>query len=541
MELTPKELIAIDPAYWVTFYKVMLSAGPFSITGHEYQLEPMQSIHKRVCYMKATGGGFSELEILRTIHGLIHGKYPQGALYLFPSAEDVSDFSKARFGPLIAANKESIGRYVKQAGTKTDTASIKRIGNSFLYLRGARLSQNMEDGSTEKESSKLRGIQVDRVVFDEFGLMDELAMEKAKGRMGHSKVKEESYITNPGRPGDPADKWYRLSDQREWGRRCGCGQWTIADDEFPDCVGIAPGGRGFIKCKKCGKAVPFWQGRGTGQWVSKAPANTSFMAGYHWSHLTSLYNDPADVLGDFMNPPHGNQSDVIRLRLGRSHVAADDQLTPMTVRECHGGDYMPSRHNGPCAMGVDVGKTFHVVIGTRVGKDSYELLKAARVANWEDIHALAQRYGVKSAVIDIRPYEDSARRFQASEPYRIYLCQYTDNPMHDAIWDDITHTVKAYRTGAFDATHKLFTEKRIRLPRPSEEMSVFVEQACEPAKVQEMDKRTNQPLYRYRGSNDHYRNALNYFYLAASGHRVACINSANYQLQEYAIHEFKVA
>ena len=58
---------------------------------------------------------------------------------LFPTGDDVSDFSKARFGPLIADNPQTIGIYVKS----TDSTNIKRIGSGMLYLRGARLSANM--------------------------------------------------------------------------------------------------------------------------------------------------------------------------------------------------------------------------------------------------------------------------------------------------------------------------------------------------------------------------------------------------------------
>ena len=223
MSLTPADIATYDPAYWAQFYKIKLQAAVFSFKDHLYQMEPMQSQSRRICYMKATQGGISEIEILKSLHGLIHKRYPQGVLYMFPTTDNVQESSKSRFNPLIQANKESIGQYVKTHGKGTDTTSLKKIHDAFLYLRGARLSQSVGVGDGEKESVQLRGIPVDRVVFDEMDLMDEDVIAKAKGRMGHSKIKEEVFISNPTLPDYGIDKVFQLSDQRYLYRRCGCG------------------------------------------------------------------------------------------------------------------------------------------------------------------------------------------------------------------------------------------------------------------------------------------------------------------------------
>jgi hypothetical protein len=52
------------------------------------------------------------------------------------------------------------------------------------------------------------------------------------------------------------------------------------------------------------------------------------------------------------------------------------------------------------------------------------------------------------------------------------------------------------------------------LPRNCPEIKEFAIQVCNPAKVLEVNKKTKQTLYRYRGTDDHYRHALNYFLLA---------------------------
>jgi len=530
-ELTPSQIASADAAYWANLKEIQLQSSKFSFKDHEYQVEPMQSTARRRSFMKGTQGGFSELEIIRCLHGMIYMHYPQGVLYTFPTTDDVGEFSKSRFNPLILANREAIGQYVK----KTDTASLKKIHNAFLYLRGARLSQKIGPNSDQSESTKMRSIPVDKVVFDEIDLMDEDVIAKAKSRMGHSKVKEEVYISNPTIPDFGIDKIFQLSDQRHWFRKCDCGGWTCAELSFPDCVKLNKNGVGYIACDKCGKEIGF----SVGEWVPSVPANTDYMVGYRWSQLTSIFNDPAEILHDFNDPPEGNIGDVYRLRLGLPYIAAEDRLTSQDVFSCCGTNLSLHSHRGPCAMGVDVGKIKHVVIGIKTGKNRYEILKTAQLSGWNDIHDIAKRFNVKSAVIDIRPYEDMARQFQAAELYKIYLCEYSESATQGVAYNEKTGIVKVNRTEVFDATHRMVTKDGVlKIPRNSPEVKEFAKQLCATAKVLETNKRSGTSIYRYKKLGaEHFRNALNYFYLAASGGKIANVGHKRNR-RETAINDY---
>lgn len=526
-----EDLAVLDSAFWAKTHKIQLQAGPFSFENREFQLEPMQSQARRKCYRKGTQQGVTEFEtILNTLHGMIYGKYKKGVLVLFPTADNVIDFSKSRFGPIIAANRNSIGKYVKPGGRKgTDTASLKKVNDAFLYLRGARLSQTLGGGVDVKESVNLRSAPVDCVKFEEMDLISDDVIGKARGRMGDSDIGEEVYISNPTLPDFGIDAIFSKSDQRFWLKRCVCGVWTSPENTFPECVAIQEDGTGIIACPKCGRNIGPRSGC-KGEWVPTARDNTNYMEGWHLSHLMSpaIVNDPAEILEDFTNPPQGNLSDVMRLRLGFPHIAAEDKLTVNQVLALCNQDTMFMGHKGPCAMGVDVGKIKHVVIGVRTGDERFQILKIARLSEWNDIHDLAQKFNVRSTVIDIRPYEDMVRAFQAAEPYRIFLCEYSDNAMHDAVWNNKSGIVTTYRTGIFDKTHRLIDEARLIIPRKSTEITEFVTQVCGCAKVAEIHKRTGDAIYRYRSlgsAGDHYRNALNYFILAADGGKLAKVGS----------------
>jgi len=531
-EITPEVMAAYNCAYWAMLNKIRLQSSEFAIYPHyPYQLEPMKLQHKRVCYMKATGGGFSELEILRALHGMIYGRYALGVLYLFPTTDDVGEFSKSRFGPLIAANPVSIGRFVKSGGKGTDTTSLKKVGNANLFLRGARLTQDVGGGSDTKEASKLRGIQVNRVVFDELDLMDEDAIAKGLGRSRASAIQEECYISNPTAEGAGIDRLFGQSDQRYWFRRCVCGERFSADALFPDCVRIGDDGRGYIACPKCGKAVPTYAGKETGEWVAKKP-DVKDLAGYHWSQLSSAFNDPADILKEFNDPKNPNLSDTYRLRLGLPHTPKEARLSVGQVLDCCGSEPMLQRFDGPCAMGVDIGREFHVVIGIRTGPDRYETVRLVRIpcsagsvtmeSAWNAVHDLARVFNVEITVIDIRPYEHDARKFREAEPYRVLLCEYTENALTDNVVNDETGIVKSHRTSLCDTTHRLVAEGRLKIPRRSPEVELFAEHVASMAKILETNKKTGVPIYRYVGpEDDHYRHALGYFWLAAQRLQIA--------------------
>jgi hypothetical protein len=521
-------MIIASTGYWALMKKIKLQSGLFTTKGYEYQIKPLNSSARRKCYKKgAQTFGATEIETLDDLHGMIYGLYPLGVLHAFPTADAVEDFGKTRFNPLISANKTAIGKFVKT----TDTARLKKVAGSFLYLRSARLSQKL--GETDEDTgSQTAGFSVDKVVFDETEFMDLNVVEKFKGRMGKSLVKKEVYLGNPSNEDYGIDLIFASSDQQYWHRRCGCGTWTCAELSFPNCVKIRPNGTGYIGCDKCGKELPMWAGEGSSEWVAKFPEKSAYMEGYMASQLMSLEIDPAEILEDFTNPPNGNLADVYRLRLGMAYSSKDDKLKKSDVLANCTGELAPVSHQGPCAMGVDVGKIKHVVIGTRTGNDRYELLRAVKVESFNDIRDLARRYNVKSAVVDIRPYEDEARQFQKSERYKIFLCEYSDQMIQDSTFNEDTGTVKVHRTGIFDSSHRVLSRGQIKLPLQTPEVEEFARQCCNVAKFEEKDKRKGTIVYRYRPTGDqqeHFRNALNYFLLAASQGKIARIS--NYDIR----------
>jgi hypothetical protein len=532
-------MCASHAAYWAKVKQIRLSNGQlFETEGREYQVAFMHDDAPEKCYMKATGCGVSDAEILECLHGMIHGRYKQGVLYGFPNDGDMMDYSKTRWNPLIQFNRSQIGQYMTIGTKKTDAADVKRIRNANLYLRGLRMMPTADGES--RQSVAATGIHVDKAVLDEVDQMEEEIIGKVRGRLSNARIdgirgkSQIVYIGNPSDEDRGIDSLWQQSDQRYWFRKCDCGGWTCAEIEFfedPEkCVGLYPDKlarldnhlpTGYIRCVKCGKPV----GQRRGKWIATKPENRR-RHGFNWSYLTSENQDPAHVLHCFRYPPENNVGDVIRLMLGRAYSSADEKLRKEAVYSCCSNDGMPDSHNGPCAMGADNDDGKHIVIGIRTGQDRFKVI---RVFVLDDVNQnrfgqmldLIQRYRVKSCVTDLRPNADAAREFQkAAVRYgcRVYLCEYTESPLQDFNFIDQTGIVKVYRTGIFDTTHRVIVNNQIVLPRRSRLIDDFAQQCCNCVKHKEIDKRKRIVVYRYKktgNGNDHFRNALNYFLVAS--------------------------
>jgi hypothetical protein len=510
---------ALDCFTWVTHNGLELSHGPWELEDHEYQAGWLQENHPRQCFIKGAQIGATEALVLKTLHGLIHSHYSSGALYLFPTRDDVRDFSKARFDPLIDSNP-FIGAYVQHG---PDSQNIKKIGKGFLYLRGARSTKQIRG---KKSSSQLKSIPVDRVVFDEMDEIEPEMVQLAKERISHSKVQELMYLGTPTIPDYGIDAMYQQSDQRVWMITCEhCGKESCLDLEFPDCLMRRPDEsvyRGCIHCK--GEIHPR-----NGKWVAQYASKGKDLVGWWISQLNSARIDPAYILSLYEDPPNGDLSEVMNSKLGRAYIPSENKLTEQDVYAIMKQDPMKSSDEGPTCMGVDVGRKLHVVISHKIAHDTLKVIKVGRYDSFNDLHDLAHMFNVRSTVIDLRPETRKVREFQRTENHQVFGCEYIEARAGSVSWNEKERIVQVNRTEICDATHELVVEPgRLVLPRRNEEMNQFAKEMCGIAKILIEDSETGSKTFKYvklSGRADHYRHAMNYCYLASE--RIGTINDKN--------------
>lgn len=503
-----QEAMAVDALYWAESIQMKFGGQLFTLKDHDYQKDMFRGNPRQECEMKGAQMGGTIRQMTKRIHSLIYGRYPQGVMYLFPTTKTVRRFSQSRFTPLIDDNPVIAAQI-----PKTDNLELKRVGSSNLYFTGGRVAQKLK--GVKKTSVLLKSEPVDCVVFDEYDEMDPAMIDLAMERMSHSKVQEWAKIGTPTIPDWGIDKEYLASDQRVWMIPCDkCKKETCLELEFPNCLHEMNDGKVIRLCIHCHDRELDPR---NGHWITRYP-DIDYVG--HWiSQLNSMYVDPTDIWKLFNDPPNGNIAEVYNSKLAQAYIASENRLTMNDIYNICGLSLMLTKHPGPTFMGVDVGRELYVVIAHHPTEYSTKVDKVARVSNFHDVHDLAKRFNVQSAVIDLYPEPRKVREFQENEPYEIFLCDYQEYQRNAPAFNSKTGIVTMNRTEICDASHDLVkTPGRYIIPRLNDEIEKYAAEMSNMAKVLEEEDadKGGSKTYHYRKlGDDHYRHATNYMMLAA--------------------------
>lgn len=466
---------------------INLDGRPFTYDRHEYLMEPYKDDHPHQVEMKAAQLGLTTRAMLRSMYSARYRGF-KGILYLFPSKSDVTDFSKGRIDPLIDDNPETIGRWIRN----TDASNIKRIWNTFLYLRGM------------KSRVGLKSVPADFIVFDELDEAPQLAIDMAVERMAHSDFKEILKLSNPTLPDYGIDKAFQETDQRYWLLKCSkCGEYTCLEDTFPECLKTVDD-RVIRACQKCHAEL----NPSIGQWVAKRPAITD-KRGYHYSQLFSHFVEPGEILHQFRTT--NNLADFYNLKIGNAYVEAENRLSVQEVLALCGNEGVASNDSGPCYMGVDQGKDLHVVIGKKHPQMAGRLVHIAVYKDWDELDRLMVNFNVSRCVVDGLPETRNARAFAKRFSGRIYLNYYNEHQKGHYAWNEKELTVSCNRTESLDASHREILDQSIALPMECEITREFAQHLHNVAKKLQENEETGSKRYVYiKLGPDHFRHAFNY-------------------------------
>ena len=489
---------------WPIVENIILDGKPFTFKKHEYLIEPYKDDHPFQVEIKATQLGLTSKALLRCMYGCRYKNY-RGILYLFPSRSDVTDLSKTRLTPLIEDNPDTIGQWVKD----TDAANVKKIWNTFLYLRGMR------------SRIGIKSIPIDFEVFDELDEAPQNAVEMALERMAHSDSGDLLFLSNPTLPEYGIDKLFQSTDMKYFLLKCPhCNEYNNLVDTFPDCLQTI---RGITirACSKCGKELD----TSIGEWVAKRPSITE-RRGRQYSQLyaQTRITSPEFILNKFRTTD--NLTDFYNLKIGIAYVDAQNRLSVEEVLACCGNAGMLSDSDEGCFMGVDQGNHLHVVIGKPHEKRRGEIIYVDSLlgnnnddrnddSGWKQLDSLMKRFKVMRCVVDALPNTKSARSFAERFPGRVFMCYYSEYQRGCYKWNEKDMTVYANRTESLDSSHKDITEMNVVLPRSSDIMRMFATQMHNTAKRLETDEDTGSQRYVYlKLGADHYRHAFSYCMMA---------------------------
>ncbi len=493
-----------DPLVWAYIKRINLRDGiVFTLKDMEYLFDIIACDKKIVNCKKGSQMCLTTAFFIDSIHACKFRRYDQNIMYMMPTVTAVERLSKVSFDPIFQYNPWIMGK------GDTNTTMCREINGRSIVMVGAQPKK--VGGSGTKDTDNLRSIPCDDIKRDEIDLMDSDMVYMSTQRLLRSEIKRESNFGSPTYPGYGIDKLYEESDQRKWQIKCkSCGKYTCLADTFPDSI-IQDDKRWFRSCIHCHKEIYVMDGH----WVAEYPDRRE--AGFWVSGLLSPLANLDDYMYDFNKIEGTEMSEFMRSRLGIATTEAENQLDEVTVLSRCTTDANQMVSTGETAMGVDIGKKIHVVIGVRIDREAYDIIHVSRLNDLNELHDLALKMNVHNAIIDSGPHDFGVLEFQKSEPYTIYLCQYSEQMPGKPKYNSKEGIVKVNRNEWCDKVHTTFARNRVKIPRPSVEINEFTREMTRTAKtiIENPDTGVVKPRWIKLGA-DHYYHAVLYFLLAAA-------------------------
>ena len=388
----------------------------------------------------------------------------RGIGYWFPSETEVSDFAKARFGPMMTNNMEIWGKFVHD----TDSAALKRIGNTFLYFRG--VGQRGGAGAS-KSTSKLKSIPLDIIYLDERDEMDDTRVDAVEHRLDAAMAPQIVVLSTPTLPGYGVDHDYALSNQSVWMWLCDkCGEWTCLDLTYPDCIVQPINKDPYYRCSRAQCHAPLTKNRG--QWVARKPDVTDHL-GYWVSQLSSPTKTAGDIVTASLKAIEtGRRSEFENQTLARAFAEVDEEITEQQLLALLTDEQKPLHHEGPAAFGCDPGKPHWYEVRIRLTENDSQVIARGRADTYEELSRIWKQYNCESGVMD-KGYDPSAvARFCESHP-GCYGGLYVGGKTSTPDWNHKEREVKMGRTTVLDAAHDAIITKRVKHYRRDEFFDKF--------------------------------------------------------------------
>jgi hypothetical protein len=310
-----------------------------------------------------------------------------------------------------------------------------------------------------------------------------------------------------------------------------CNEYTCIADEFPNSIRYKKDERGkyqpYFGCIKCGKEIYVVNGKFVAKFPDKYDPEYPMegISGYHISHFIT----PNCNLSIVMHKWEEAQMDKSKMGLfknkylGEAYIPIEDRLIQQDVFNCCGNDHMKSQSSTVTAMAADIMKTNRVVIAQKTGEEAAKIIYMARISGFDALFDLVQQFNVKSAVVCLRPYEESFRKFQArckqyDPEIKVFGSEYPPRGLKVPYKiDEQSGVYTLSRTEIMDKTQAWVRSGKLEIPRKCEEVKVFAKEVCNTAKTLEVNTDTGDRVFRYRPIGDkqeHYRHCLNYLWMA---------------------------
>lgn len=495
-----------------------LRKRPFSFEGFEFQRRIVDDMHPDLCVIKLSQVGLTEVQLRKNL-AFLRRNTGVTSIFTMPTDTMRDRVSQTRARPLIESevvfNPPTIDKPIRQKG-------LYQIGDSFGYFTG----------STEGDATS---IPADMLLHDEIDLTDQQMIGLFQSRLQASRYKIRQAFSTPTYYGYGIDSLFSVSDQHEYLYRCpGCRQHQIP--EFEPRFVCLPGLRDDVedlsllsaddiasidmdaahwRCGTCSRALDLTD-PGLREWVPAFPGRKS--RGYRVRPTSVATITVPYVFQQLVRyQVAGNLKGFHNTVLGQAYNDSNARLSEGEIRSAMTSPAVPEVANTmPCFLGVDVGITCHMVVGTAEGAFLFEQVPQQELLG--RIRRLAATYNIVSGCIDRYPYTPLSEQLRDLEdlPGVIMPIGYATSPNAPPLhavkdeFDDISHWT-ANRTKALDTVVATIRNRKFKLAGYGSLQNVVINHLRDMVRIEQPDV---PPVWNKIKGEDHFFHAFGYMLLS---------------------------
>jgi hypothetical protein len=500
-----------------------INGDPYSFKDHEYQERILRDTSKEVVIIKPSQVGISETSarLALALCAVVRG---YTVAYTLPTAGFAATFMRTRIDPIIQGSP-----FLTSAiHTTTDNAEVKRIGDSYLYLKGS------------QSSNAPISVPCDHLIHDEVDFSDPEVISQYQSRLTHSRYKRKTKLSTPTIPNRGIHREFQRSRRYFNLIKCDhCGHHFLPDyyahvkvPGFDDDLHKITKrnlhkfdyNAAFVQCPSC-KGKPSLQPEHR-EWVCENPTEHFVAVGYQ----ITPFDAPNIITPGYLieqSTQYKRLTDFHNFGLG---LPSEDKESTLSAKDFeHLLDDGFHVTYGSYVMGLDMGMDCHCLVGF-ISHDGFlvivhsEVIPVGRVRQRRK--ELAQLYRPRVTVVDSQPYTETVLAMQ-EEDENLYGAVYIQSKNLE------THYVRSQeekeedgkvdvrqlnvnRNRAFDAYMEAIRAGMIRKIK-DENDQLWIDHQCDMKRVKDWtaDQEIAFIWKKSEDGNDHFHHASLYLFIAS--------------------------
>jgi len=479
---------------WLDDTGILTDRGmPFEFKDHAFIRDLFSNFNKKIVVKKCSQIGVSLALLCKILYLSDVMAKRTSTLYTLPTDDDVKDFVRTKFDPIVLGSNLSRFAEGVRKEDKVYSIQLKKIADSFFYFRGSR------------SMSRALSVSIDIWIGDEWDYQEQGIKEMYTERLkGSDSLRINWMVGNPTIPNYGIAKEFEDSTQNYWYVTCPICK-HVQRLVWPDSIDKE---RKTFVCRSCNRPLSD-DDRRKGFWKPVYPDRE--MVGYSFNRLMAPWFSAQDILDDFQNKKKEN---FYRFVLGEAYEGSGIDvkskfktfLTDSKLKE------------GKRIMGIDQGDKFFVTSGI-AGKSFRIIDYNAETELPADINDMISTLKPDLIVMDALPNKHLGRIFQKQySKTKFLLANERDRSLkvsEPIIVDYKTGIVSADRTMILDDMFETLEKGILKINKSVSHQDLFKKHL---GNIIPEEKEVNGSFKRrYKKiGEDHYAFALSFFTIGAS-------------------------